>query len=214
MTKKMNGSQDEIMYNNMIGKLHKKEDRWVVRYKIEDDLFSTDGGELSLHPDTPIEIFAELNEYWKKNLQDREVEFVIVPFIPVTFDVSMSDTFVAKIIVNDDDNYPEPNESLKSAKENYDKLFHKSRSIGPSNVDEWDPEYMDGKNEDTWFDELDINPQWKRNLKKYNLSPEVWNVICGLYQGETLSLKKSMDEQRFWIEKYHNLKKSMKNLLD
>lgn len=105
---------------------------------------------------------------------DDDIHFKIVPYI--------HDTFVAKLI--DDNDYPEPNESLKLAKEKYDKLFHKSRSIGLSNVDEWDPEYMDGQNKDTWFDELDINPQWKKQLKKYNLSPEVWNVICQLYNYE------------------------------
>ena len=38
--------------NRMIGKLHKKGDHWVIRYKMEDDTVATDGGELSLHPDT------------------------------------------------------------------------------------------------------------------------------------------------------------------
>ena len=73
---------------------------------------------------------------------------------------------------------------------------------------------MDGKNEDTWFDELDINPNWKKNLKRFNLSPEVWNVICRLHYGETIALKQSMEEQLYWIQKYNNLKKNIKNLLD
>jgi hypothetical protein len=73
---------------------------------------------------------------------------------------------------------------------------------------------MDGKNEDTWFDELDINPHWKKHLKKYNLSPEIWNVICRLYYGETIALKQSLEEQRYWIDKYHNLKRNIKNLAD
>jgi hypothetical protein len=195
----------------MIGKLHKKGDHWVIRYKMEDDTVATDGGELSLHPDTPIEIFAQLTETWKDELQGKEVEFEIVNF--------MHDTFVAKIIDEDYDS-PEPNEALKSAKEKYDKLFHKDRSIGPSyisddeNVDEWDPDYMDGKNHDTWFDEMDINPQWKKHLKKYNLSQEIWNVIVGLYVGETHSLRKSLEEQKFWALKYHKLNNQIKDLLD
>jgi hypothetical protein len=73
---------------------------------------------------------------------------------------------------------------------------------------------MDGVNEDTWFDELDINPHWKKHLKKYNLSPEIWNVICRLYYGETIALKQSLEEQRYWIDKYHNLKRNIKNLAD
>lgn len=90
--------------------------------------------------------------------------------------------------------------------------------IGPDgayeNEDEWDPDYMDGQNEDTWFDELDINPHWKKNLKRFNLSPEVWNVICRLHYGDTIALKQSMEEQLYWIQKYNNLKKNIKNLLD
>ena len=81
----------------------------------------------------------------------------------------------------------------------------------------WDSnelDYMDGKNEDTWFDELDINPHWKKNLKRFNLSPEVWNVICRLHYGDTIALKQSMEEQLYWIHKYNNLKKNIKNLLD
>lgn len=149
----------------MIGKLHRKGNHWVIRYEMENSC------EISLHPDDINGILAA--DIFGSKMEGREVEFQITPFI--------HDTFVAKLI---DDDYPEPNESLKSAKENYDKLFHKSRSIGPSNVDEWDPDYMDGKNQDTWFDELDINPQWKKQLKKYNLSPVVWNVICQLYNNE------------------------------
>ena len=30
----------------MIGKLHRKGDHWVIRYKMEDDMIATDGGEL------------------------------------------------------------------------------------------------------------------------------------------------------------------------
>jgi hypothetical protein len=146
----------------MIGKLHKKGDHWVIRYEMGNSC------EISLHPDDE-KLFMGVKEW-----NDDDIHFKIVPY--------MHDTFVAKVI--DDDDFPEPNESLKLAKEEYDKLFHKSRSIGPSNVDEWDPEYMDGQNKDTWFDELDINPQWKKQLKKYNLSPEVWNVICQLYNYE------------------------------
>ena len=191
----------------MIGKLHRKGDHWVIRYKMEDDLIATDGGEISLHPDD--EIFLMGVKEWN----DDDIHFKIVPF--------MHDTFVAKIIDEDDDS-PEPNEALKSAKERYDK--HKPPyvsddfQIGPDgayeNVDEWDPDYMDGKNEDTWFDELDINPHWKKNLKRFNLSPEVWNVICRLHYGDTISLKQSMEDQLNWIQKYHKLKKDIKNLLD
>ena len=150
----------------MIGELHRKGDHWVIRYEMGNIC------EISLHPDDVNGILAA-NIFGSK-MEGREVNFQITPFI--------HDTFVAKLI--DENDYPEPNESLKSAKENYDKLFHKSRSIGLSNVDEWDPDYMDGQNEDTWFDELDINPQWKKQLKKYNLSPEVWNVLCQLYNNE------------------------------
>jgi len=185
----------------MIGKLHKKGDHWVIRYKMEDDTVTTDGGEVSLHPDD--EIFLMGVKEWN----DDDIHFKIVPF--------MHDTFVAKII-HEDDESPEPNEALKSAKKKYDKLFHKDRSIGPSyisddeNVDEWDPDYMDGKNHDTWFDEMDINPQWKKHLKKYNLSQEIWNVIVGLYVGETHSLRKSLEEQKFWALKYHKLNNQIK----
>jgi hypothetical protein len=125
----------------------------------------------------------------------------------------------------EEDESPEPNEALKSAKEKHDEMLDVKPpyvsddfQIGPDgaheNVDEWDPDYMDGKNEDTWFDELDINPNWKKHLKKFNLSPEVWNVICRLHYGETMALKQSMEEQLNWIQKYNNLKKNIKNLLD
>jgi hypothetical protein len=191
----------------MIGKLHRKGDHWVIRYKMEDDLIATDGGEISLHPDD--EIFLMGVKEWN----DDDIHFKIVPF--------MHDTFVAKII-DEDDESPEPNEALKSAKERYDKHIPPYVSddfqIGPDgayeNVDEWDPDFMDGKNEDTWFDELDINPHWKKHLKKYNLSPEIWNVICRLYYGETIALKQSLEEERYWIHKYNILKKNIKNLLD
>jgi hypothetical protein len=167
-----------------LGKLHKKEDHWVIRYKMEDDIIATDGGEISLHPDD--EIFLMGVKEWN----DDDIHFKIVPF--------MHDTFVAKIV-------KEP-------------FVSDDFQIGPDgafeNVDEWDPDYMDGKNEDTWFDELDINPHWKKHLKKYNLSPEIWNVICRLYYGETIALKQSLEEQRYWIDKYHNLKINIKNLVD
>jgi hypothetical protein len=167
-----------------LGKLHKKEDHWVIRYKMEDDIIATDGGEISLHPDD--EIFLMGVKEWN----DDDIYFKIVPF--------MHDTFVAKIV-------KEP-------------FVSDDFQIGPDgafeNVDEWDPDYMDGKNEDTWFDELDINPHWKKHLKKYNLSPEIWNVICRLYYGETIALKQSLEEQRYWIDKYHNLKINIKNLVD
>jgi len=87
----------------MIGKLHKKGDHWVIRYKMEDDLIATDGGEISLHPDD--EIFLMGVKEWN----DDDIHFKIVPF--------MHDTFVAKII----DESPEPNEALKSGKEKHDK---------------------------------------------------------------------------------------------
>ena len=171
----------------MIGKLHKKEDHWVIRYKMEDDMVATDGGEISLHPDD--EIFLMGVKEWN----DDDIHFKIVPF--------MHDTFVAKII-----------------QEETTPFVSDDFQIGPDgafeNVDEWDPDYMDGKNEDTWFDELDINPNWKKHLKKYNLSPEIWNVICRLYYGETIALKQSLEEQRYWIDKYHNLKRNIKNLAD
>ena len=171
----------------MIGKLHKKENHWVIRYKMEDDMIATDGGEISLHPDD--EIFLMGVREWN----DDDIHFKIVPF--------MHDTFVAKII-----------------QEETTPFVSDDFQIGPDgafeNVDEWDPDYMDGKNEDTWFDELDINPHWKKHLKKYNLSPEIWNVICRLYYGETIALKQSLEEQRYWIDKYHNLKRNIKNLAD
>jgi hypothetical protein len=200
----------------MIGKLHKKGDHWVIRYKMEDDTVATDGGELSIHPDTPIEIFAQLTETWKDELQGKEVEFEIVNF--------MHDTFVANII-DEDYESPEPNEALKSAKIKFDaSVFIPPSSLSDDfqidpdgdyeNVDEWDPDYMDGKNHDTWFDEMDINPQWKKHLKKYNLSQEIWNVIVGLYVGETHSLRKSLEEQKFWALKYHKLNNQIKDLLD
>ena len=170
-----------------LGKLHKKEDHWVIRYKMEDDMIATDGGEISLHPDD--EIFLMGVKEWN----DDDIHFKIVPF--------MHDTFVAKII-----------------QEETTPFVSDDFQIGPDgafeNVDEWDPDYMDGKNEDTWFDELDINPHWKKHLKKYNLSPEIWNVICRLYYGETIALKQSLEEQRYWIDKYHNLKRNIKNLVD
>jgi hypothetical protein len=151
---------------------------------MEDDIIATDGGEISLHPDD--EIFLMGVKEWN----DDDIHFKIVPF--------MHDTFVAKIV-------KEP-------------FVSDDFQIGPDgafeNVDEWDPDYMDGKNEDTWFDELDINPHWKKHLKKYNLSPEIWNVICRLYYGETIALKQSLEEQRYWIDKYHNLKINIKNLVD
>ena len=189
----------------MIGKLHRKGDHWVIRYKMEDDMIATDGGEISIHPDDEKLFMGE----W----YDVDVHFKIVPF--------MHDTLVAKIIYEDDD-YPEPNEALKSAKERYDRhtppYVSDDFQIGPDgayeNEDEWDPDYMDGQNEDTWFDELDINPHWKKNLKRFNLSPEVWNVICRLHYGDTIALKQSMEEQLYWIQKYNNLKKNIKNLLD
>ena len=169
------------------GKLHKKEDHWVIRYKMEDDMIATDGGEISLHPDD--EIFLMGVKEWN----DDDIHFKIVPF--------MHDTFVAKII-----------------QEETTPFVSDDFQIGPDgafeNVDEWDPDYMDGKNEDTWFDELDINPNWKKHLKKYNLSPEIWNVICRLYYGETIALKQSMEEKLYWIHKYNILKKNIKNLLD
>jgi hypothetical protein len=154
---------------------------------MEDDMIATDGGEISLHPDD--EIFLMGVKEWN----DDDIHFKIVPF--------MHDTFVAKII-----------------QEETTPFVSDDFQIGPDgafeNVDEWDPDYMDGKNEDTWFDELDINPHWKKHLKKYNLSPEIWNVICRLYYGETIALKQSLEEQRYWIDKYHNLKRNIKNLAD
>jgi hypothetical protein len=184
----------------MIGKLHRKGDHWVIRYKMEDDMVATDGGELSIHPDDVNGILVA-NIF---GMEGREVNFKITPF--------MHDTFVAKIIY-EHNNYSEPNEALKSTKERYDR--HTPPYISDDkNVDEWDPDYMDGKNEDTWFDELDINPNWKKHLKKYNLSPEIWNVICRLYYGETIALKQSMEEKLYWIHKYNILKKNIKNLLD
>jgi hypothetical protein len=157
----------------MIGKLHKKENHWVIRYKMEDDMIATDGGEISLHPDD--EIFLMGVKEWN----DDDIHFKIVPF--------MHDTFVAKII-----------------QEETTPFVSDDFQIGPDgayeNVDEWDPDYMDGKNEDTWFDELDINPHWKKHLKKYNLSPEIWNVICRLYYGETIDLKKSLEEAGAVVE--------------
>lgn len=88
----------------MIGKLHRKGDHWVIRYKMEDDLIATDGGEISLHPDD--EIFLMGVKEWN----DDDIHFKIVPYI--------HDTFVAKVI--DDDDFPEPNEALKSAKKKFD----------------------------------------------------------------------------------------------
>ena len=90
----------------MIGKLHRKGDHWVIRYKMEDDLIATDGGEISLHPDDELYLMGV------KEWNDDDIHFKIVPH--------MHDTFVAKIIDEDDD-YPEPNEALKSAKERYDR---------------------------------------------------------------------------------------------
>jgi hypothetical protein len=72
----------------MIGKLHKKEDRWVIRYKMEDDMVATDGGELSIHPDDVNGVLAA--DIFGSKMEGREVEFEIVNF--------MFDTFVAKII--------------------------------------------------------------------------------------------------------------------
>jgi len=174
-----------------LGKLHKKEDHWVVRYKMEDDMVATDGGEISVHPDDVNGVLAA--DIFGSKLQGKEVEFEIVNF--------MFDTVVAKIINKDTEPY-----------------VSDDFQIGPDgayeHIDEWDPDYMDGVNEDTWFDEMDINPHWKKCLKKYNLSPEIWNVICRLYYGETIALKQSLEEQRYWIDKYHNLKRNIKNLVD
>jgi hypothetical protein len=94
----------------MIGKLHRKGDHWVIRYKMEDDLIATDGGEISLHPDNVNGVLAA--DIFGSRMEGREVEFQIVPH--------MHDTFVAKLIDEDDDS-PEPNEALKSAKERYDR---------------------------------------------------------------------------------------------
>jgi hypothetical protein len=92
----------------MIGKLHRKGDHWVIRYKMEDDMVATDGGELSIHPDDVNGILVA-NIF---GMEGREVNFKITPF--------MHDTFVAKIIYEHND-YSEPNEALKSAKERYDR---------------------------------------------------------------------------------------------
>lgn len=101
----------------MRGKLHKKEDHWVIRYKMEDDLFATDGGEISLHPDDIVNYST--SDDW------GEVEFCIVPY--------MHDTFVAKLV-----NEPHVSDDFQ---------------IGPDgayeNVDEWDPDFMDGQNKNT-----------------------------------------------------------------
>jgi hypothetical protein len=82
----------------MIGKLQKKEDHWIIIY----DLIDREGVEISLHPDDELYLMGE----WT----DDDVHFKIVPYI--------HDTFVAKII--DDDDFPEPNEALKSAKKKFD----------------------------------------------------------------------------------------------
>ena len=100
----------------MRGKLHKKEDHWVIRYKMEEDLIATDGGEISLHPDDIVDVStADVC---------GEVEFRIVPFI--------HDTFVAKLV-----NEPHVSDDFQ---------------IGPDgayeNVDERDPDFMDGQNKD------------------------------------------------------------------
>ena len=100
----------------MRGKLHKKEDHWVIRYKMEEDLIATDGGEISLHPDDIVDVYtADVR---------GEVEFRIVPFI--------HDTFVAKLV-----NEPHVSDDFQ---------------IGPDgayeNVDERDPDFMDGQNKD------------------------------------------------------------------
>ena len=100
----------------MRGKLHKKEDHWVIRYKMEEDLIATDGGEISLHPDDIVDVSTA--DVW------GEVEFRIVPFI--------HDTFVAKLV-----NEPHVSDDFQ---------------IGPDgayeNVDERDPDFMDGQNKD------------------------------------------------------------------
>jgi hypothetical protein len=95
----------------MIGKLHRKGDYWVITYKMEDDLTATDGGEISLHPDDVNGVLAA-DIFGSSRMEGKEVEFQIVPY--------MHDTFVGKLIYEDDD-YPEPNEALKSAKERYDR---------------------------------------------------------------------------------------------
>lgn len=141
----------------MIGKLIKKEDHWFVRYKMDDDLIATDGGELSLHPD-------DAKYLYNIELCDSEVEFEIVPY--------MHDTFVARI--SEDQNFK-------------------------NNI---------------WLNELEISSHWKKSLNKYNLSQEVWQTIAGLYIGETHALKKSLEEQRYWMEKYISLKNQIKGLVN
>ena len=125
----------------MIGKLHRKGDHWVIRYKMEEDLIATDGGEISIHPEDEKLFMGE----WT----DDDVHFKIVPY--------MHDTFVAKLIYEDDE-YPEPNEALKSAKERYDRHIPPYVSddfqIGPDgayeDVTDWDVTLMDGIEYESW----------------------------------------------------------------
>jgi len=106
----------------MRGKLHRKGDHLVIRYKMEDDLIATDGGEISLHPDDVNGVLAA--DIFESNIENREVEFNIVPY--------MHDTFVARII-----NEPHVSDDFQ---------------IGPDgayeNVDERDPDFVDGQNKD------------------------------------------------------------------
>ena len=62
----------------MKGKLHKKEnDRWVVRYKMDEDLIATDGGETYLHPSDIQQV--ELDEIVFNTIENwPEVDFEFV----------------------------------------------------------------------------------------------------------------------------------------
>jgi regulator of RNase E activity RraB len=54
----------------MIGKLHKKENTWVVQYKMDFDFYATDGGEIPVYPGDAIYCFEIDN--------NKEVEFEII----------------------------------------------------------------------------------------------------------------------------------------
>lgn len=60
------------MNYNMIGKLIKRENKWVVQYKMDSDLIATDGGEIPIHPEYAKSYFLDEEDVGK------EVEFEMI----------------------------------------------------------------------------------------------------------------------------------------
>lgn len=179
----------------MIGKLHRKGGHFVIRYKMEDDMIATDGGELSIHPDD--EIFLMGVKEWN----DDDVHFKIVPY--------MHDTFVAKII--DEDDFPEPNEALISAKKKYDKeippYISDDFQIGPDgayeNIQSYLTPYEDAERIVSYFKNYRFHiSQMDIVIMSTKVADEILTALENTYASEEIiehykSVKENINDYKF-----------------